>query len=110
MEQRDGKMKGGGRRVEGWVREREKSCQGNVYPCHGSQRRAMDKWITAFSDCQESSIRFDVFCRQGGSHTREGANCRISGAAIFASPSAFECAISIFVQFVYTGMFRLFSR
>lgn len=49
---------------EGWVRERERSCQGNVYPCHSSQKSAMDKWITAISDCQGgSSVRFDAFLR-----------------------------------------------
>lgn len=48
---------------------RERSCQENVYPCHSRQKSAMDEWITAILDCQgESSIRFDVFCRQSGSH------------------------------------------
>ena len=72
MEQRDGEMKGGGREARGGVgereKERERSCQGNVYPCHSSQKSAMDEWITAISDCQgASSVRFDVFCGQNGS-------------------------------------------
>lgn len=41
-------------------RERERSCQA-VYPCHNSQKSAMDEWITAISGCQgKSSVRFDV--------------------------------------------------
>lgn len=62
MEQGDGEMKGGGRRKEsgggggGGESEGEgRSCQA-VYPCHSSQESAMDKWITAISDCQEKKL------------------------------------------------------
>lgn len=106
-------MKGGGRRGEGWGwggRVRERSCQGNVYPCHSSQKSAMDEWITAISDCQgESSVRFDVCCGQNGSHATECTNGRISKDAVFGL-TFMSCFACVRIAFVYTGMFRLFSR
>lgn len=83
------------RRNEGWREgrggraQRERSCQGNVDPCHSSQRSGMDKWITTLSDCQGGiAFRFVV------------PQCL---GLTFISLAA--CA---WVVFMYTGIFRLF--
>lgn len=90
-------MKGG---VKG--EESERSCQGNVYPCHSSEKSAMGEWITAISDCQaESSVRLDVFCGQNGSHATECTNhCMYKASGFGATLISFPACI--WITFVYT--------
>lgn len=82
--------------------ERERSCQGNVSPCHSSQKSAMDEWITAISDCQaESSVRFDVFWGQSGSHATQCTNHCAYKASLFGPTfTSFPACVWI----MYTGV------
>lgn len=88
-------------------RERERSCQA-VYPCHNSQKSAMDEWITAISGCQgKSSVRFDVL--MGAWWLSRNRIHKSSHVDANFSPTYFPSACK-WIAFAVAEIFNLFSH